>query len=503
MAPMLTESGIPLEILATLSGGLVVLAIVVAVRSRKRRVGDQPHCRKCDYLLIGIVSERCPECGSELSPKSVVRGELKKRLAFRLTVTVILLSAAALVPTIWRGVNDRTANINWYAWHSTSSVLNDLRTGSGKPKPNIGERLEYPGSGHGWVEEDVDLARVALDELIRREENGNLPVSYRNQIIAIALSTLSKRPTTPVDYHLREYLSQAEDAGNLSAEQKAAFFDSMTVMTFSVRPRVSFGADVPLQITVAESPLSRQHWAGFLTGHEVDIDDRAAAVYPPVPEYPLGTAVYGGIELKGAIVCYLRGAIGSFAPGHHVAQLKATIEIKHGPIYGSSNQVNETPASCTKELSLKAELDVLPAGAPSDVTPRKAPDFELQICSAMQPERFEFNIWNPGGMMGFIKTTQLPVNVTFKVFASYSGHEYPIGEMAQSASASEGEYRFDSEWKKALPNPGKTIDLVLRSSVPVAQSTLNLYEIWDGQIILRNVPIIDGNASGQRWPKER
>jgi len=44
-----------------------------------RRVGDTPHCRKCDYILSGD-QRRCPECGSTLQPRSVVRGERHRNL---------------------------------------------------------------------------------------------------------------------------------------------------------------------------------------------------------------------------------------------------------------------------------------------------------------------------------------------------------------------------------------------------------------------------------------
>ncbi len=46
---------------------------------RPRRRGTTPHCRRCNYNLTGLDSDRCPECGTPLTPKTVVIGEGRRR----------------------------------------------------------------------------------------------------------------------------------------------------------------------------------------------------------------------------------------------------------------------------------------------------------------------------------------------------------------------------------------------------------------------------------------
>jgi general secretion pathway protein G len=64
-----------------------------------RRQGDQPHCRRCDYLLIGIQSERCPECGTPLSPDNILHGERRRPTALEVSALIVflLLSVSVLV----------------------------------------------------------------------------------------------------------------------------------------------------------------------------------------------------------------------------------------------------------------------------------------------------------------------------------------------------------------------------------------------------------------------
>src|SRR2546422_2655813 len=50
-----------------------VLFLRRGVRGSRR--GKTPRCRKCDYALVGLASERCPECGATLDLNNIVYGE--------------------------------------------------------------------------------------------------------------------------------------------------------------------------------------------------------------------------------------------------------------------------------------------------------------------------------------------------------------------------------------------------------------------------------------------
>ena len=92
-----------------------------------RRRGEEPRCRACGYLLIGIESERCPECGAFLSPLAIVHGRRHRRHILGWAgVVMLLLFAGLLFPYLTGAFGD----INWYHFKPTFWVMRDLQSSS-------------------------------------------------------------------------------------------------------------------------------------------------------------------------------------------------------------------------------------------------------------------------------------------------------------------------------------------------------------------------------------
>ena len=75
-------------------------------RAKKAEEGDEePRCGECGYLLRGLTSEVCPECGEpyDLSdcPKCKGRGEVRMSIWFSLFV--VLWAASTWVFDLWHG----------------------------------------------------------------------------------------------------------------------------------------------------------------------------------------------------------------------------------------------------------------------------------------------------------------------------------------------------------------------------------------------------------------
>src|SRR5688500_6681131 len=85
-----------------------------------QRGGGLPRCRKCEYLVVNISSERCPECGSDLAGNGTVRGVRHRRPAVWVSGVVVLLFALG-----WGGPQLYRA-VNWRRLQPSSWLMKDL-----------------------------------------------------------------------------------------------------------------------------------------------------------------------------------------------------------------------------------------------------------------------------------------------------------------------------------------------------------------------------------------
>ncbi len=83
-----------------------------------------------------------------------------------------------------------------------------------------------------------------------------------------------------------------------------------------------------------------------------------------------------------------------------------------------------------------------------------------------------------------------PVNVAFDIFLRNSGGtEVHVGEFtAQAGKGRAAGARFHES--KLYGLSGDRLDVVLRPSTAAARRTTGLQEIWGGELVLRDVPVI-------------
>lgn len=61
---------------------------------RRRWIIGQPHCRRCGYCLFNLASDRCPECGIQLTGRTrVIARPVGRRVALGMTVAMMLFLA--------------------------------------------------------------------------------------------------------------------------------------------------------------------------------------------------------------------------------------------------------------------------------------------------------------------------------------------------------------------------------------------------------------------------
>jgi len=462
--------------------GLIFLGVHLSRRSRRTRIGTEPHCGKCDYLLIGISAERCPECGNPTHPAGIVLGEAhhSKRLIVGCFAAGAL--AFAFLGAMIADVKIIASTINWYQFHPTAWIMHDLRTGTGKPAPNVLTPLTSRNFGHGWASERVDLARVAFEELLRRDKAGGLSEEYRNEIVELGLAVQQPGPQmAPVQYDLLTYLGDRAIAGDLSHDQEDRFYKPALDVVLTARPIVLQGDAIPVRFAM------RRSWASPGVGWQMDfifssieIDGHAAALSPPPASYERWLSA--DYPDDSTVLCS--------ALGHHVLAVTVKMNVHHG----SGGYPERGPVMRSSTVTLAAPFDVIVPSREHDVKLIDDASIAAKLRTLMSPRDFQYNLWNPGHIYGTIDVNPAPVNMAFEVFARYGGHEYPIGRFMKAAEGLSHEFRCDSEPDTSLPKPPARIDVVLRSSPKAARATLALHKIWNGEIVLAGVPITDTAA---------
>ena len=92
------------------------------------------------------------------------------------------------------------------------------------------------------------------------------------------------------------------------------------------------------------------------------------------------------------------------------------------------------------------------------------------------------------GRYVYVEFNRPPVNVAFDVSLRVNGREIPLS--SSGVACGQGKRKTGSArlGQQSMPD-AHTADVILRSSGAVARGTPDIFEIWDGEIVLRDVPI--------------
>lgn len=419
-------------------------AAALLYRGRKRRIGDAPHCRKCNYLLHGLESERCPECGAMLSPAAIVHGERRRRWGAFVTGWFLLLLAVFLffgasIPAL--------QTIDWYRFKPTSFVLLDLNSA----QPTTAQRA--------WA------------EMIRRDATTRLSAATRDKLVHFALAQQAKAasPFIQLDTDAVNYLAARWAAGDLPQTQRDQFFRQSVRTKLAIRPKVILGERVPyLMIHDGLGPGSSSLWYRLsMRGTVLD-----------------GKPAEGNIGGSSACSGFGGGSFGSSldcpSPGKHDVALTFRVEVLSGPF--------DSPSSALllrDDRALTGTFQVVTKAPPEFIGPIFDPKLEPAMKAGIKAEDFRYEIKSKW-INGQIDSSSLPANIAYEVFARYGGAEQSLGYITCNAGSGGSDYGVAASPK--TPPPAK-IDLVLRPGAKVARGTVDMQSFWNEEIVLPGVPV--------------
>ena len=194
--------------LSTLLIGVLSIAVGAFLLKRAwwpRRIGDTPHCSRCDYILSGD-QRRCPECGAVADMESVVRGSPSQSRHGGDRAVSGLLGVAILLLVVTRLL---VFTVDW-----------------NRHKPL------------GWLLRDLGTTHGAWDEIQRRLDNNVLSDSDQNAVVERGLQVQDVQSGNITNESILDYIGSRYLDHKLTSSQADRSFDTLLKAKLSVRPVV-------------------------------------------------------------------------------------------------------------------------------------------------------------------------------------------------------------------------------------------------------------------------
>ncbi|HTW95465.1 MAG TPA: hypothetical protein VMD30_11755 [Tepidisphaeraceae bacterium] len=425
---------------------LLVLGGRLLYVGRKRWIGTEPHCRQCDYLLHGIDSERCPECGSYLSQATIVHGEARRKWNAFVAGWLILMALLAGVGVVGSG---QLQQIDWYHYLPTYFVMRDLNSAA----PATVQRA--------WT------------ELTRREKAGSLSVGNRQELIAYALmkQRSAPLPVTSLAQAAIDFLGQEYASGNLTASEQAQFGRQCVRIQLKVRKEVVAGDFVQYQLKEdAVAPDKGSIWFA-LTEMKTVVDGKTRQ------------EVGGGLRGMGTGGGSVGGGIEFKPPGKHVLGEIWHVEILDGPFDRLSDKL-----IWQSDETQTVPFEILAKAPPGLIQPISDPKLAAGMRGAIQQVR----LWRapgngPNWVGGQLDVSGLPANLACDLMARFDGQEVEICTVTCGAHLGQWDIGSNGETKVHLPD---TVDVILRPSEKAARETVDMFSYWDREIVLPHIAVM-------------
>ncbi len=461
---------------------------------RGRYVGEEPRCRTCTYQLTGrLDAERCPECGTELSPDTIVRGLRKPRWGF-------VIAGLLVAPTLWwstkdsmQAVVDAVVYAKWYRYYPTRLVLCDAQA----------DQLD------------------AITELERRIHTGSLSRGECNRIAELALTRIDQGTAAKHTPAYVRILARLNDRRLLSGQQRDQLFSSLARTSLTVRPVVRQGDPVALRL---DYHSLRSEMSGYCFWHEpIRVRVAGREVFTASGEdwrnrsadwHWYGSALPTTLTILGENALPVGMASVEYAEQH-------VFKDSCGTYWGT-----EDP-SWLGEISLAATMEILPSYATDPVSWVVDPDMENRLREAMRVCMGDFCILgkptadppaSPGDVYpAYVETHQdhgilhvrvgfsepAPVPVAFDLVIQAGGLELPTEAFIwiwTRARESAEPVRPDLTWNlgevgerdvevEVQPFTANEVYVILRGSRDVARRTVDLYEVCQGELRFGPFPV--------------
>jgi hypothetical protein len=426
--------------LAMLPAIVLAAGIALTIMGRGRRVGDEPHCRKCGYNLTGLPSERCPECGRPATGRNVIIGTRQRRwrlLAPGLALLLLgLLGGSALLAAMAR-------NIDPYQYAPT--FLLEQQAKADDPR--------------------------AIGELARRIAAVSVPAQRLAYLIPVGLTRHGQRSATASTTEWAEFLAALECAGQMTVQQTEQFHDQLVSFDIDFRRQVRQGELFMVFFKTATQGVASLKAECTIEDAVVGIGNLAEQTFHRAGTTDFSSG-FGSTSLGMPV------PITGLPPGTWPIRVRATKVFTHPDF--------------TRDIDLERVLEILPADSPEPIRLLKDDKIGRQLRSAITIKSAEKRIGEPPepGVAYLEMRVQgpIPVDLAFVLLLRVGEREVEVTHFTCKASTSANMYVMTQPSCRNQPD-GKIVIPVLRSRLEVAKREPDIVEIWDGELVFPPVQL--------------
>jgi hypothetical protein len=451
--------------------GLGIALVVLGWRGR--RVDDHPVCRRCRFDLFGAPADQraCPECGGDVTApraKRIGNRERRRRTLYAGLATCVLGFGAL----------------------GTIGVLAAKRTDWNQYKPVAWLKRDLLDTSAGG-----SASTGALRELSRRIRDNAITAAQIDDVADAVLARQAdlKQPWTRV---MGEYIESARLAQRLSDQRwkryaTTALEQAAASGVLKVRPKLTremphqLGpALLPAQFTIAP-PRVGMRLSLQLSMHAEAIAGDMVGQMQSLSRYE-GPLMTTGKPFDMPVTLALNPLKLADAPlGQKQLHLRLYLEVRDWQSgsfarFGDTSRPPLAQASC----DARATYELLERGTRtvelvSDETLREA------LLSALTVS--QVNLGPQGSCSGLIRCAGgLPIPLACDVILrDPAGKEYRASMLTLTPARPLAAFGTADR----LPTGLDRIDVILRSNPNAAKTTVDIDRIWDGELVIADVPV--------------
>jgi len=436
--------------IALITAAALIGAVLLAAGFRGKRIDDHPVCRRCRFdlagLSIGAPDARCPECGRDLTSRRALRiGRRRRRRG------AVAAGTAALMIALVLGGGLAWTAASGFNWNTI--------------KPVWLLRIEAESA-------NLDDAGAALEELANRAEKDALSSATLEALAVRGLEIQDESPRPWIPFW-GDLIEAAAERGAISEKSLVQYVKTAvrSGLSIDVRDPVRLGDPWPLSVRISQPRAAkRSSLMVFIQLIEMSIDGVGAG--------PLESG--GGIGLSGG------GSLRHIIPPGEMdvepgrRRLGAVIELRIQEGYNQSSAIARW-----REMR-EAEFEALVQDAVAVELVRDESIREAMIDSIEARQLEARSRDGASRAYGFIYFRDTPMPAAFDISWRAGDREWPVGSAASNGGGGVRGVGFAGEIEGF---DADRVDVILRPSRDAALETLDLRRIWDGEIVIEDIPV--------------